>query len=80
MMQGLLRLTALQQLYANDIGRGLAGETLSQIKPGDWPHLEKLTLLNNKLTDGDIGAIDGLKNLSDLVEVVRISLLFKHRL
>jgi hypothetical protein len=29
---------------------------------------------NKNFTDDDIGAIDGLKNLSDLVEVVRISL------
>jgi hypothetical protein len=63
-MEGLLRLTSLQEL--NVVYCNLTGEAISQIKPGDWPHLQKLFMFNNDLSDDKEGARKGLIHLTSL--------------
>jgi hypothetical protein len=73
-MKGLLHLTGLTWLAANHVG--LTGQALSQIGPGDWPHLRQLLLqtcsneiFENDFSDNPVGAVKGLLHLTALEEL-----------
>jgi hypothetical protein len=64
--KGLFHLTGLERL--NSEGCGWSGPAISQIKPGDWPHLKELKMSGNNLNDDPVGAMKGqLTALGELI-------------
>jgi len=63
-MHGLLHLTKLQNLTL--WACGLSREAISQIKPGNWSHLQFLTSGGNDFSDNPMGAIKELLHLTSL--------------
>lgn len=70
-MKALFQLIEIEDLYFG--GEGFAGPTFAQIKPGDWPHLQRLDMNEfggeeffNDFSDNPMGAIKGILYLTAL--------------
>jgi hypothetical protein len=57
-MKGLLRVTNIREMYIHNCR--LTGEAISQMTPFGWPHLKKLTLCENDVSDDHKVARNGL--------------------
>jgi hypothetical protein len=57
-----LHLTQLENLLLFE--RDLSGEAISEMKPGDWPHLQVLALCDKNLNDNKEGARNELLHLN----------------